>query len=188
MSLQFLRNTYHLKTAILMSRVMSAGFHSLKHPDFASWCRDHLMEGMEACCHPPLCRDPGLCYLGRCIISSIRILLSSTKILKPSVPFHRGLLLFSLSVLSEFLWPHGLQHPRSPCPSLSPRIYSNTCPLSRWCHPTISSSVVPFSSCPQSFPASGLSQWLGSSHQVAKLLEFQLQHQFFQWIFRVYFL
>ena len=52
------------------------------------------------------------------------------------------------------LWPHGLQHPRLPCPSPSPRVCSNSCPFSQWCHPTISSSVAPFSSCPQSFPAS----------------------------------
>ena len=64
-------------------------------------------------------------------------------------------LLFSDSVVSESLRPHGLQHTRLPCPSLSPRACSNSCPLSRWCHPTISSSIVPFSSCPQSFPASG---------------------------------
>ena len=51
------------------------------------------------------------------------------------------------------LWPHGLQHARPPCPSPTPRVYSNSCPLSWWCHPTISSSVVPFSSCLQSFPA-----------------------------------
>ena len=63
--------------------------------------------------------------------------------------------LFSCSVLSNSLWPHGLQHPRHLLPSLCPRACSNSCPLSRWCHPTISSSVVPFSSCLQSFPASG---------------------------------
>ena len=67
----------------------------------------------------------------------------------------RFFLLFSDSVVSESLRPHGLQHTRLPCPSLSPRACSNSCPLRRWCHPTISSSVVPFSSCPQSFPASG---------------------------------
>ena len=65
------------------------------------------------------------------------------------------LLLFSRSVVSSSLWPLGLQHARLPCPSLSPRVCSNSCPLSQWCHPTISSSVIPFSSCPQSFPASG---------------------------------
>ena len=61
------------------------------------------------------------------------------------------LLFFSLSVMSNFLWLHGLQHPRLPYPSLSPIVCSNSCPLSQWCHPTISFSVTPFSSCPQSF-------------------------------------
>jgi len=61
---------------------------------------------------------------------------------------------FSHSVLSNSLWPHRLQHARPPCPSSTPRVHSNLCPLSRWCHPTISSSVIPFSSCFQSFPAS----------------------------------
>ena len=65
------------------------------------------------------------------------------------------LLLFSCSVMSNSLQSHGLQHARLPCPSPSPGICSNSCPLSWWCHPTISSSVIPFSSCPQSFPASG---------------------------------
>ena len=64
-------------------------------------------------------------------------------------------MLFSCSVLSSSLQPHGLQHARPPCPSLSPSVCSNSCPSSRWCHPTISSSVVPFSSCLQSFPESG---------------------------------
>ena len=62
---------------------------------------------------------------------------------------------FNCSVVSDSLWPHGLQHTRLPCPSPTPGAYLNSCPLSRWCHPTISSSVVPFSSCLQSFPASG---------------------------------
>ena len=62
---------------------------------------------------------------------------------------------FSHSVVSNSLWPHGLQHARLPCPSPTPGAYSNSCPLSWWCHPTIPSSVIPFSSCPQSFPASG---------------------------------
>ena len=62
---------------------------------------------------------------------------------------------FSRSVMSNSLWPHGLQHTKPPCPSPTPKVYSNSCPLSRWCHPTISSSVVPFSSCLQSFSASG---------------------------------
>ena len=62
---------------------------------------------------------------------------------------------FSRSVLSNSLWPHGLQHTRPPCPSPTPRVYSNSRLSSWWCHPTISSSVIPFSSCPQAFPASG---------------------------------
>ena len=62
---------------------------------------------------------------------------------------------FSCSVMSDSLWPHGLQHTRHSRLSLTPGVYSDLCPLSQWCHPTISSSVVPFCSCPQSFPASG---------------------------------
>ena len=62
---------------------------------------------------------------------------------------------FSHSVASDSLRPHELQHARPPCPSPTPRVHPNSCPLSRWCHPTILYSVVPFSSCLQSFPASG---------------------------------
>ena len=191
--------------------------------------------------------------------------------------------------MSDSLPPHESQHTRPPCPSPAPKVHPNSCPSSRWCHPTISSSVVPFSSCPQSLPASesfpmsqlfawggqrwictypafywvclyrsafstwvqtfssssvaqsrltlcnpmdcgfpfhhqlpeptqthvhhvsdgiqpshhllspsppafnlsqhqGLIQWVGSLHQVTKVLEFQLQHQSFQWIFRADFL
>ena len=75
---------------------------------------------------------------------------------------------FIHSVVSNSLWPHGLQHARPPCPSPTPRAYSNSCPLSQWCHPTISFSVVPFSSCLQSFPASGsfqISQFFASGGQ-----------------------
>ena len=76
---------------------------------------------------------------------------------------------FSCSVMSDSLWPHESQHARPPCPSPTPRVYSNSCPFSRWCHAAISSSVVPFSSCPQSLPASGsfpvsqLLAWSGQS-------------------------
>ena len=62
---------------------------------------------------------------------------------------------FSCSVVSNSLRPHESQHSRPPCPSPTPGVYSNSCPSSRWCHPAISSSVIPFSSCPQSLPASG---------------------------------
>ena len=62
---------------------------------------------------------------------------------------------FSCSVVSDALWPHESQHTRPPCPSPTPGVYSNSCPSSQWCHPAISSSVIPFSFCPQSLPASG---------------------------------
>jgi len=83
------------------------------------------------------------------------------------------LLLFSRSVMSDSLRPHGLQHTRHPCPSLCPRVCSKSCPLNRWCHPTISSSVPPFSSCPQSFPAPGsfpISQLFASDGQSIEAL------------------
>ena len=75
---------------------------------------------------------------------------------------------FSRSVVSDSLRPHELQHARPPCPSPAPGVHPNPCPLSQWCHPTISSSVVPFSSCPQSFLASGsfpMSQLFASGGQ-----------------------
>ena len=80
---------------------------------------------------------------------------------------------FSYSVVSNSLWPYGLQHARPPCPSPTPRVCSNSSPLSHWYHPTISSSAVPFSSCLQSFPASGSFQmsqlfaWGGQSTAVS---------------------
>ena len=76
---------------------------------------------------------------------------------------------FSLSVMSNSSQPQGPQQTRPPCPSPTPGVHPNPCPSSRWCHPTISSSVVPFSSCPQSLPASGsfpmsqLFTWVGQS-------------------------
>ena len=76
--------------------------------------------------------------------------------------------LFSCSVVSDSLWPHESQHTRPSCPSPTARVYPNSCTLSWWCHPTIPSSVVPFSSCPQSFPASGsfpMNQLFSSSGQ-----------------------
>ena len=85
---------------------------------------------------------------------------------------------FSHSVVSDSLWPHESQHARPPCPSPTPGVHSNSCPLSRWCYPAISSSVVPFSSCPQSFPASEsfprsqLFAWGGQSSGVSALPSF----------------
>ena len=88
----------------------------------------------------------------------------------------------SVAQVCPTLWPHGLRHAKLPCPSLSPGACSNWCPLSRRCHPTMSSSVPLFSFCLQSFPASGSfpRSWLFVS--VAELLELQLHHQSFQWI------
>ena len=83
---------------------------------------------------------------------------------------------FSCSVMSNSLQPHESQHARPPSPSPTPGVYSKSCLLSRWCHPAISSSVAPNPSQHQ-----GLLQWVNSSHEVAKVLEFQLQHQSFQW-------
>ena len=75
---------------------------------------------------------------------------------------------------SNSLWPHELQHARPPCPSPTPRVHSNSCPSSQWCHPAISSSVVPFFSCPNPSQHQSLFQWVNSSHEVVKVLEFQL--------------
>ena len=80
---------------------------------------------------------------------------------------------FSLSVVSDSLWPHELQHARPPCPSPTPRVYTNSRPSSQWCHPAISFSVVPIFSCPQSlsasepFPMSQLFAWGGQSTGVS---------------------
>ena len=84
--------------------------------------------------------------------------------------------------MSASLRPHGLQHARLPCPSVSPRVCSDSCPLSWWCHPTISILCHPL--LPAIVANTSLFQWVGSSHQVAKVLELQLQHQSFQWIFQ----
>ena len=85
---------------------------------------------------------------------------------------------FSYSVGSDSLRPHDLQHTRPPCPLPSPGVHSDSCPSSRWCHPAISSSVVPFSSCPQSlpasesFPMSQLFSWSGQSTGISALASF----------------
>ena len=85
---------------------------------------------------------------------------------------------FSHSVVSNSLWPHELQHARPPCPSTTPGVHSDSRPSSRWCQPTISASVVPFSSCPQSlpasesFPMSQLVAWVGQSTGVSALASF----------------
>ena len=96
----------------------------------------------------------------------------------------RGSDQISLSVVSDSLRPHELQHTRPPCPSPTPWAYSNSCPLSQWCHPTISSSVVPFSSHLQYFPASGsfqMSQFFESGGQSIGVSDSKLS---FQWMLR----
>ena len=80
----------------------------------------------------------------------------------------------SRSVMSDSLWPHELQHARPPCPSPTSGVHSDSRPSSQWCHPAISSSVVPFSSCPNPSQHQSLFQWVNSSCEVAKVLEFQL--------------
>ena len=85
---------------------------------------------------------------------------------------------FSHSVVSDSLWPHELQHARPPCPSPTPRVHSDSCPSSQWCHPAISSSVVPFSSylqslpASESFPMSQLFTWSGQSTGISALASF----------------
>ena len=79
---------------------------------------------------------------------------------------------FSRSVVSDSLQPHGLQHARPPCPSPTPGVYSNSCPLSRCCNPTVSSSVVPFSLAFNISQHQGLFKWVNSSHQVVKASPF----------------
>ena len=88
--------------------------------------------------------------------------------IEPDQMFTQDSVQFSHSVVSDSLWHHELQHTRPPCPSPTPGVHPNPSPSSRWCHPTISSSVIPFSSCPQSFPASGsfqMSQLFASGGQ-----------------------
>ena len=89
-----------------------------------------------------------------------------------------------LAASSDSSSPHGMQHARPPCPSPTPGVYSNSWPLNRWCHPTTNPLWAP---SPPTFNLSqhqGLLKWVSSSHQVAKVLEFQLQYQSFQYIFR----
>ena len=89
----------------------------------------------------------------------------------------------SCSVVPYSLRPHGLQHVRLPCLSTTPSAFSKSCPLSWWCHPTTSSCAITFSAFIVS-KLQGLFQWVKFSLVMAKVLEFQLQHQSFQWIFR----
>ena len=106
----------------------------------------------------------------------------------PCTSFHKLPLLLSHWVMSDPEQPHGPQHSKLLCPPLSPRACSDSCPSSRWRSPTISSSAAPSPPALNLSQHQGLFQWAGSLHQVAKVLELQLPHQSFQWIFRVDFL
>ena len=92
----------------------------------------------------------GTAYEPHCVIGQNTEMCNEHALISPLLVF------LSRSVVSDSLQPHEPRDSRSPCPSPTPRACSNSCPLSRWCHPTISSSVIPFSSFPQSFPASGV--------------------------------
>ena len=104
-------------------------------------CRIWVISGLYYIFHVPINLMPIPNCFDYCIFEIVLRLLSSVQ--------------FSHSVMSNYLQTHGLQHVRLPCSSPTPRIYSNSCPLSRWCDPTNSSSVIPFSSCLQLFPESG---------------------------------
>ena len=93
------------------------------------------------------------CKMG--IMPEMIIMLNEAWLQRPQLAGVFPSVQFSHSVVSDSLRPHGLQHARLPCPSPTPRAYSNSCPLSQWCHPTISFSVTPFSSCLRPFPTSG---------------------------------
>ena len=120
------------------------------------------------------------------ILTSVRwyliVVLICVSLIMSNVEHLFMLLLFSCSAVFDSLWPRGLQHARLPCASASPTVCSNSCPLSRWCHPTVSSPSPPAFCLSQH---QGLFQWVSSLHQVAKVLALQLQHQSFQSIFRV---
>jgi len=116
--------------------------------------------------------NDSLCNFRYFHYSGIYIHLSKYCFLELSLVIIPRIIQFSCSVVSNSFWPHGLQHTRPPCPSPTPGAYSNSCPLSQWCHPTISSSVIPFSSHLQSFPTSGsfqMSQLFASGGQSIRI-------------------
>ena len=118
-----------------------------------------------------VCKCVSLCFI--CWWWTILALLGSFP-LDYSVQFSQ----FSCSVMSDSLWPHESQHTRPPCPSPSPGVHPDSCPSSQWCHPAISSSVILFSSCPQSlpasesFPMSQLFSWGGQTTRVSASASF----------------
>ena len=123
-------------------------------------------------CHPYSTSTPIILYSTKFYKVLILLLTTFPCFSAPSLPYFSSVK-FSRSVVSDSLWPHQLQHARPPCPSPTPGVHSDSCPSSQWCHPAISSSVVPFSSCPQSlqasesFPMSQLFAWGGQSTGVS---------------------
>ena len=137
--------------------------------------------------------DPGIEPMDSCLLHCRRILLpwairEAHTIIDNYLNNRRSLLLFNPSVVSNSLWPGGLQHTRLPCPTLSPADCSDSCPLSQWCYLAISSSCHPLIRLLSIIPSIRVFSSDSSSHQRAKVLEVQLRRQSFQLIFRVYFL
>jgi len=122
-----------------------------------------------------------VCKFTKCVVV---IFLNHTWIILARTLFQVKLLLFSCPVVSGSLQPHGLQHARPPCPSPTPEVCPDSRPLHQWCHPATSSSVALFF-FPPSFPASETFPMSQLFDQMTKILELQLQHQSFQWVFRV---
>ena len=115
------------------------------------------------------------------ILTSLYLIFSHVLFCRWTTSICSSFFIFS-SVELTSLKPHESQHARPPCPSPTPRVYPNSCPSSQWCHPAVSSSVIPFSPAPNPSPHQGLFHpRVNSWHEVAKVLEFQLQHQSFQW-------
>ena len=152
-------NTFHFKTEVAeWGDISSAQFSCSVMSDFL---RPHESQHTRPPCPTP---TPGVHPLNTHSLSDFSIV---TDMCNYSVQFSR-------SVVSDSLRPHESQHATPPCRWPSPGVYSDSRSSSQWCHPAISSSVVPFSSCPQSLPASGFFQWVNSLHEVAKILEFHL--------------
>ena len=176
---RFLNNATHRKESLLRLNISSpradhsvpTNFHSLQNYSTAKHCSK---QGFWSC-HSQyswICQNTG-----RMTVEVKREFVADFT--QPSVQL-------SCSVVSNSLRPHGLQPAKLPCPSPTPRACSNSSPSSGWCHPTISSSDIPFSSCLQLSHRQSLFQWISSLHQVAEVSV--LQHQSFQWIFRADFL
>ena len=145
-------------------------------------CNCHPSASCTRLCEGRLCEQLTLLCTGKCG-ESLHFLLVNLFWEQMSC-----LAQFSCSIVSYALRPHGLQYSTVPCSSPTPGAYSNSCALSRWCHPTSHPLSSPSPSTFNLSQHQGLFQWVSFSHQVAKVLKLQLQHQFFQWVFRTDFL